>query len=61
MLTNREKQVLALMLEGQSNGEIAQQLQLTPQTVRNYVHHIYQKFQVSSRAELLLATDRIPQ
>jgi len=52
-LTPREEQVLALLIQGGTNQEIAATLHLSPQTVRNYVHHLYQKFQVIDRMGLL--------
>ncbi len=42
-LTPREREVLALMAEGRSNGGIARQLWITEGTVENHVHHIMVK------------------
>lgn len=53
-LTPREEQVLALLIQGGTNQEIAATLHLSPQTVRNYAHGIYQKLQVRTRTELIL-------
>lgn len=50
-LTTQEKQVLALIAEGQTNREIAQQLYLSEGTVRNYVSSVLSKLHVSNRAE----------
>ncbi len=50
-LTTQEKQVLALIAEGQTNREIAQQLFLSEGTVRNYVSSVLSKLHVSNRAE----------
>ncbi len=52
-LTRREEQVLQLLAQGLSNKEIAQELLLRPQTVKNYVHVILQKLDVRSRLELI--------
>ncbi len=52
-LTRREEQILQLLAQGLSNKEIAQQLALRPQTVKNYVHLILQKLDVRSRLELI--------
>jgi DNA-binding NarL/FixJ family response regulator len=50
-LTDREREVLALMARGWENREIAEELCLEDQTVRNYVSSIYGKLEVSSRVE----------
>jgi len=50
--TPREEQILQLLAEGLSNKEIAQQLHLQPQTVKNYVHLILQKLDLRSRLEV---------
>lgn len=50
-LTMQERQVLALIAEGQTNREIAQQLYLSEGTVRNYVSSVLSKLHVSNRAE----------
>jgi NarL family two-component system response regulator LiaR len=50
-LTDREAQVLALMTEGITNREIAQQLEISPSTVKAYVSNVLSKLGVSSRTE----------
>lgn len=52
-LTKREEQILGLLAEGLSNKEIAQQLYLQPQTVKNYVHLILQKLDLRSRLDVI--------
>ncbi len=52
-LTEREEQILALMADSLSNREIAQRLFLQPQTVKNYVHVIFQKLDVHDRLQFL--------
>ncbi len=52
-LTKREEQIFQLVAEGLSNKQIAQQLFLRPQTVKNYVHLILQKLDVHSRLDLI--------
>ncbi|MER6048139.1 response regulator transcription factor [Streptomyces sp. NPDC001793] len=52
-LTNREQEVLALLLQRYSNPEISNRLFLARQTVKNYVSSILQKLELSSRHELL--------
>jgi two-component system, NarL family, response regulator DevR len=50
-LTPQEMRILSLMVEGQTNREIAQKLYLGEGTVRNYVGNILSKLQVANRAE----------
>lgn len=51
-LTDRERDVLGLVATGRDNGEIARELGLAEQTVRNYVSRVYEKVGVRSRVEL---------
>lgn len=53
-LSKREKEVLNLVLQGQSNKQIALSLTISVRTVEFHLKNIYTKFQVSSRVELLL-------
>lgn len=48
-LTDREAQVLVLLVRGASNREIAEQLHITRRTVGSHVEHIYRKIGVSTR------------
>jgi DNA-binding NarL/FixJ family response regulator len=58
-LTDRERQVLALVAEGASNPQIARALGLSLKTVQNYVSRILDKLQVADRTQAaLLATRR---
>jgi DNA-binding NarL/FixJ family response regulator len=57
-LTEREREILDLIAQGKSNADIAGQLVLSPNTVRNYVSNIFSKLQVADRAHaILLARD----
>lgn len=49
-LTEREREVLHLVVDGRTNREIADALYLSPFTVKTHVKHIYAKLHVSSRA-----------
>jgi DNA-binding NarL/FixJ family response regulator len=50
-LSPREVEVLALLSKGMTVAETARQLGLKPQTVASYVKVIYQKLNISTRAE----------
>jgi DNA-binding NarL/FixJ family response regulator len=49
LLTNREKEILELLSKGLMYKEIAAQINLSPETVRKHVYHIYEKLHVSNR------------
>ena len=53
-LSDRERELLALMAQGQSNQEIADHLGVTLKTVRNHVSNIFSKLQVADRAQAIL-------
>jgi DNA-binding NarL/FixJ family response regulator len=53
-LTEREREVLALLAAGRTNQEIADVLYLTSKTVRNYVSNIFGKLQVTDRAQAII-------
>ncbi|MEU5431984.1 response regulator transcription factor [Streptomyces sp. NPDC020719] len=50
-LTAREAEVLDLIARGLDNRRIARELVLSEKTVRNHVTHIFDKLQVTTRAE----------
>jgi DNA-binding NarL/FixJ family response regulator len=54
LLSARETDVVRCVAEGLSNREIAQRLQLTEHTVKNYLFRIFDKLGVSSRVEVVL-------
>ena len=53
-LTEREREILALIAVGKTNAEIAQELVLSPKTVSNHVSNIFSKLQVVDRAQAAL-------
>lgn len=50
-LSAREEEVLILLTKGYSNKEIASKLNLSIDTIRSHLKHIYEKMHVRSRAE----------
>lgn len=50
-LAPQEERVLALLAEGLTNKEIAVSMQLSDKTVKNYVANMFQKLQISRRAQ----------
>ena len=50
LLTDRETEILKLVTEGQTNGEIASKLFLAEVTVRKNITAIYRKLDVTGRA-----------
>ncbi|ABW28096.1 response regulator transcription factor [Acaryochloris marina] len=52
-LTQREQQVLRLLMEGLSNAQIGEQLHLSSRTVEKYVSKLLQKTETSNRAEIV--------
>ena len=59
-LTDQEKKILELITDGQTNREIAGQINLSDETVKNYVSNILGKLEISRRslAATLLAQRR---
>jgi DNA-binding NarL/FixJ family response regulator len=54
-LTVREEEILSLLAEGLSNNQIGERLYVTVGTVKNHVHHILSKLNVTSRYEAAAA------
>ena len=57
-LSTRELEVLALLVEGLTNKEIARRLYLSPDTIKNHVVHIIQKLGVSDRTQAAVVAVR---
>jgi DNA-binding NarL/FixJ family response regulator len=57
-LTARERQLVALLMEGCSNKSIAARLGVSSQTVKNQLSALYRKTGVGSRLELVLFAQR---
>ncbi len=50
-LTEREREILTYIADGQTNAEIAEKLVISMKTVRNHVSNIFSKLQVADRAQ----------
>lgn len=53
-LTPREIEIMTMLQHGAAYKEVATELFVSVDTVKYHIRHIYQKLQVSSRAELIL-------
>ncbi|MGH3086131.1 MAG: response regulator [Rubrobacteraceae bacterium] len=53
-LTEREREILALIARHETNPEIAKRLHLSQKTVRNHVSNIFTKLQVADRAQAII-------
>jgi NarL family two-component system response regulator LiaR len=59
-LTGREREIVQLVGQGATNGEIAQQLSLSEGTVRAHVHNILIKLHLKNRHQLAVYAARKP-
>ena len=57
-LTDQEKKILELIADGQTNREIAGQINLSDETIKNYVSNILGKLEISRRS---LAATLLPE
>jgi DNA-binding NarL/FixJ family response regulator len=53
-LTEREREILTLIAQHETNPEIAKRLHLSPKTIRNHVSNIFTKLQVADRAQAII-------
>ena len=58
-LTPREREVLALVAEGQSTAEISRALRIAEATAGNHIQHILHKLNVHSRLEAVLLAKKL--
>jgi DNA-binding NarL/FixJ family response regulator len=53
-LTQREREVLELIARGLDNAAIANQLSVSPKTVRNHINGIFDKLNIPNRAQAIV-------
>jgi DNA-binding NarL/FixJ family response regulator len=58
-LTEREREVLALVATGATNREIADELHLSHHTVKDYTRNVFRKLEVRNRAEAVQRAQRL--
>lgn len=51
ILSNQERRVLALVAEGLTNKQVGEQMNLSENTVKNYLVNVFEKLQVKRRAQ----------
>jgi len=59
LLTEREREVLDLIAAGSTNREIAEELYLSPHTVKEHTSAVYRKLHARNRAEAVQLAQRI--
>lgn len=51
LLSPQERRVLALVAEGKTNKEIAEQMELSDKTVKNYLSNVFEKLKITRRSQ----------
>jgi DNA-binding NarL/FixJ family response regulator len=54
LLSNRQREIVALVAQGYRNKEMAEKLFISEQTVKNHLQNIFDRLGVSARLELAL-------
>jgi PAS domain S-box-containing protein len=57
-LSEQERRILKLFAEGRNATTIARQLRISPQTLRNHLHHINRKLRTNNRLEAVTHAQR---
>jgi PAS domain S-box-containing protein len=57
-LTEQERRILTLFAEGRDSTTIARRLRISPQTLRNHLHHINRKLRTHNRLEAVTHAQR---
>lgn len=60
MLTDRERQIVHLVSEGLSNKVIGRRLNVADGTIKQHLHHIYQKLEIDNRTALAALAISLP-
>jgi DNA-binding NarL/FixJ family response regulator len=58
-LTEREKQVLRFLIQGWSNNDIGEALDMKEGTTKTHVASIYRKLRVTNRTELIMTVEQL--
>ena len=53
-LTNREREIVSMVVQGKSNKETGDQLYISEKTIKFHLTSIYRKLGVTSRAQLIV-------
>jgi DNA-binding NarL/FixJ family response regulator len=53
-LTDRESEILSLLLKGSADRDIAESLSISEGTLKKHIQHIYRKLGISARWELIV-------
>ncbi len=53
VLTNREREMLSLVIQGESNREIAARSSISERTVKTHLYRVYRKLNVKSRTKAI--------
>ncbi|MCB0670063.1 MAG: response regulator transcription factor [Saprospiraceae bacterium] len=51
ILTDREQRVMDLIIEGKSNNEIAVELEVSVNTIKTHLRHVFRKLEVENRTQ----------
>jgi PAS domain S-box-containing protein len=57
-LSDQERRILALFAQGSNGAAIARKLKISPQTLRNHLHHINRKLRTHNRLEAVTHAQR---
>jgi two-component system, NarL family, nitrate/nitrite response regulator NarL len=60
VLTDRERQIMRLVSEGLSNKAIGRRLNIADGTIKQHLHHIYQKLEIDNRTALAALAISLP-
>lgn len=58
-LTPREREVLSYLCQGATNQTIAEELSISPTTVKNHLAHVFKKLRVQNRTQAATLTNEI--